>query len=249
MNQIKEALAMNEIQTKLLVQSLKGSKAQILWAFFFAMSALDVDQVIAWTGLKRETCYHALESLSSVHLLGCQKLEHGRKLWLLGSEMLPLLDDLFARLGDGSELIISGQESEKRTPGATTTTIKLRELKNKLNDSVVVVDSGAGVRKTDSWKNGEALGLAALSNTEEKAIWRICEKIGIGEPTRTRIALETDYPPESIWAHGLYGRDQGLNIPLIVHRIRMKDWLPENIKIDARESVNQFFDDETDGKP
>ncbi len=238
---------MNAVQSKLLVQSLKGSKAQVLWAFFFAMRALDVDEVIEWTGLKRETCYHALESLTSVDLLGWQRLEHGRKVWLLGIEMLPLLDDIFGQLTDVSELITSGQESEKRTPGATTTTIKLRELKNKLIDSVVVVDSGAGVRKTDSWK-GEALGLDALESDEQKAIWRICEKIGVGEPTRTRIALQTDYPPEYVWAHGLYGRDQGLDLPLIIHRIRVKDWLPETVKLEARESVDQFFNGETDGK-
>jgi len=236
---------MDLMQSKLLVQSLKGSKGQVLWAFFFAMSALDVDEVIAWTGLKRETCYHALESLSSVQLLGCQRLEHGRKVWLLGSEMLPLLDDLFVQLGDGSGLLTSGQESEKRTPGATTTTVKLRELKNKLIDSVVVVDSAPGVRKTDSWKS-KTLGLTVLESNDQKAIWRICKKAGIGEPVRTRIALETDYPPEYIWAHVMYGGREGLSIGLIIHRIRVQDWLPETVKEDARKSVDQFFDESDD---
>lgn len=101
---------------KLLVQSLKGSKAQVLWAFFFAMTAMDVDDVMAWTSLKRETCYQALDALEAVHLLGTQKAAHGRKVWLLGSEMLPVFQDLARHLGV-ADLLDQPQESGKRTAG------------------------------------------------------------------------------------------------------------------------------------
>lgn len=111
---------------RFLVQSLKGSKGQVLWAFFFAKMAMDVNDVIEWTGLKRETCYQSLKGLESVSLLGTQTLAHGRKVWLLGSEMLPIIQDLAGQLGSGAQLL---QESVKRTPGA----LNVVDVESKLN--------------------------------------------------------------------------------------------------------------------
>jgi hypothetical protein len=133
---------------KILVQSLKGSKGQILWAFYFAMKAMDVDELIGWTSLKRETCYHALDALEAVNLLGTQTVAHGRKVWLLGSEMLPLLRDLARQLGSGAELLNSGQESVKRTPGALNVVVDDLSLELPTIATITTTSGQESVKRT-----------------------------------------------------------------------------------------------------
>jgi hypothetical protein len=47
-----------------------------------------------------------------------------------------------------------------------------------------------------------------------------------------------------VLAHVLQGRDQSLDVGLIIHRIREKDWLPETVKEEARAQVEQYYQDE-----
>jgi hypothetical protein len=108
---------------KILVQSLRGSQAQVLWAFCFAMAAMDMQEVISWTGLKRQTCAEALTTLEA-GFLGTQTLAHGRKVWVLKSEMLPLLRDVLVRLEKVQVIDGNSEKStelvdvyEKRTSG------------------------------------------------------------------------------------------------------------------------------------
>jgi len=228
------------MNARLLVQALRGSMAQVLWAFYFAWSALDVDEVMAWTNLKRETCYHALKSLEGA-FLATQVLAHGRKVWLLNSEILPILRELATRAGDIQVIDADSEKSielvdvsVKRTPGATTTTIVKDNRGVKLNKSVAVVDSGAGVRLTDSWTE------------DQKTIWRVCFKMGIGEPMRSRIAHETEYPPEYILAHGFHGANHGHDLALTIHRILKRDWLSEIEKEDGRNKIAPYQDGKND---
>jgi hypothetical protein len=92
------------MQPKLLVQSLTGLKAQILWAFFFAMKAMDVEELMTWTSKPRNAHYGPLNALCGAGFLAKQTLSHGRELFLLGSEVLPLMQDLAGFLGAGKYL-------------------------------------------------------------------------------------------------------------------------------------------------
>jgi hypothetical protein len=145
---------------------------------------------------------------------------------------LPLTYELPA-----GENLSQSENRAERDSEATTTTVKLRESKNKSNLTLTaVVEDGENRAQRES----------SQFTDDQKAIWRICKKIGVGEPTRSRIALETDLPPEYVWAHGLYGASEGMAVGLIIHRIRSRDWLPEHWKEASRGSIDQFFECENE---
>ena len=104
---------------KMLVQSLKDSKAQVLFAFLFARCVLDVQEIQSWTGLKRETIYKAVDSLEGMGLLGHQVLAHGRKVYLPDGDMLPLFQE--STLWTSGKLIDVVANSETPLPTITTT--------------------------------------------------------------------------------------------------------------------------------
>jgi hypothetical protein len=105
------------MQPKLLVQSLTGLKAQILWAFFFAMKAMDIEELMTWTSKPRVSHYGPLKALCGAGLLARQTMAHGRELFLLGTEVLPLMQDLAGFLG-GGKYLEAIQISVFQTPGA-----------------------------------------------------------------------------------------------------------------------------------
>ena len=74
--------------SKILVQALKGNRAQIVLAFLFAHCALDVQGLQEWTGLERHTVNDCLRSLAAIGLVSKQVGEHGRQVWLTASELL-----------------------------------------------------------------------------------------------------------------------------------------------------------------
>lgn len=99
---------------RVFVQALQGTRAQILFAFLFAAHAMDVEELMTWTGRDRKTHYHHLNALCSTGMLAKQTVAHGRDIYLLGSEMLPALQAWVEQLGTGAPEL---QESGKRTPG------------------------------------------------------------------------------------------------------------------------------------
>jgi hypothetical protein len=74
--------------SKMLVQALKGNKAQIVLAFLFARTALDVQGLQCWTGLERHTLNDCLRALEAIGLVSKQRGEHGRQVWLTASDLL-----------------------------------------------------------------------------------------------------------------------------------------------------------------
>ena len=81
---------MNDIaQAKMFVRSLNNSTAKILVAFILARCALDVHELREWTGMKRETIYDGLNTLSDCCMVEKQVLAHGRTVWLPAKDALP----------------------------------------------------------------------------------------------------------------------------------------------------------------
>ncbi len=208
---------MQEQEATIFLNGLRGAQPIIVLAYLVVRRAMTMRELRTYTGLSDDFLRPALDSLVGKQLLCKQVGEHGRATWL------PVGDSFFGR--------IMSQNPLTADSGATTTTVKLTDQKNKLKLTAVAANAASQ----------NPLPADSVSDEKQKAIWRICKKIGIGEPTRTRIALETDYPPEYIWAHGLYGASEGLAIGLIIHRIRSHDWLPEHWKETARGSVEQFY--------
>ncbi len=210
---------MPDIRAINFLNGLRGVQPIIFLTYALVRQAMTIRELQVYTGLSDDALRPALESLAAKGFLCKQVGAHGRHVWL------PTGDSFFGQ--------IMSQNPLPADSGATATTVKLTDEKNKLRLIEVAADSdGQNPLPADS-----------VFDEQQKVIWKICKKIGIGEPMRSRIARETDYPPEYIWAHGLFGAREGLNIGLIIHRIRMKDWLPETVKMEARESVEQFFDD------
>ncbi len=76
-------------EAKMFVRSLNNSAAKILIAFILARSALDVQELRDWTGMKRETIYDALNSLKELGKVDSQVLAHNRTVWLPAGDLLP----------------------------------------------------------------------------------------------------------------------------------------------------------------
>lgn len=87
-------------QAKTFVRSLNNSAAKILISFLLARTALGIDDLREWTGLKRETLYGSLDILRSSGYVERQIGEHGKHIWVPSGDFLP---GIF-------------QMSEKRTP-------------------------------------------------------------------------------------------------------------------------------------
>ena len=76
-------------EAKMFVRSLNNSAAKILIAFILARSALDVQELKDWTGMKRETIYDALRTLKELGKVDSQVLAHNRTVWLPAGDLLP----------------------------------------------------------------------------------------------------------------------------------------------------------------
>lgn len=122
---------MNIQQKKMLVQSLTEAKAKILLAFVFAgLVAMDVKEIISWTGLKRQTIYDSLEALGTngCGLFISRTERHGRKIWAPVADMLPTMSPQELEAGQMSSretsenLIVVVDESKPELPSITTTT-------------------------------------------------------------------------------------------------------------------------------
>lgn len=195
-------------QQKLLVQSLKGSRAQVLLAFLLVRRAMDIQELKEWTGLKRETIYGALESLDGI-FLASQTLAHGRKVWLPGGDMLPLF-----------------QESEKRTSGELLTTAADSTLDKNSDALIVVVGSQESEKRTSGPKEPT---YESYDASFEKN-WQACRKAGIGEPKRTEIALMPHVTPRLILDHArslIPGEAMGLAIRRIESDEVPRCWLED----------------------
>jgi hypothetical protein len=209
---------------RLFVQSLTGSKAQIVLAFFLAGCAMDVKEIQAWTGLKRQTVYDSLIALAGVGIVGKQTLAHGRIVWLPGGDMLPLF-----------------QMSEKWTSGATTTTAIGRE---KLISDSVVVEAGqmSEKRTSGSYEDRKALELRQANEDRQRREMlteygipveenlAMCRLYGIGEPMASRISEMKHVTPDFIQDHIkslLPGETKGLAIVRIRCDETPRLWLDE----------------------
>jgi hypothetical protein len=113
---------MAQTNPRLLVQSMSsGLRGQILLAFLFAGKAMDVYELAEWTGRPRNAHGPHLRALCGVGLLAksSKRMAHGREIFLLGSEVLPLMQDLTAKLTAGKyieEADADAQVSDFQTP-------------------------------------------------------------------------------------------------------------------------------------
>jgi hypothetical protein len=119
---------MAPINPRLLVKTLTEIRGRILLAFLFAGKAMSVQELATWTGKPRNAHYVHLDALCADGLLAksSKKMAHGKDVYLLGSEVLPLMQDLAGALGAGRYLededepvLVDGQMSDLQTPGAT----------------------------------------------------------------------------------------------------------------------------------
>lgn len=102
---------MDTQQAKTFVRSLNNSAAKILISFLLARTALGIDDLREWTGLKRETLYGSLDILRGSGIVERQIGEHGKHIWVPSGDFLPGIFQMSTKRTP--EL----QMSTKRTPG------------------------------------------------------------------------------------------------------------------------------------
>lgn len=213
---------------KMLVAAITGSAAKVLWAFFFAKTALYVEDVQSWTGLKRETAYQALEQLRTYNLVEPTTGAHGKQQWHLGGETLHAILEAVPQL----------QESEKRTSGASRSTTTTDQDKNNPSSIVVVVGSQESEKRTPGMQGltGPQLPEGCPEPCYEswdasfEKNWQAGRLAGIGEPKRTEIALMPHVTPQFIKDH-VRSLWKGEVIGLAIRRIEGDEnprcWLEE----------------------
>lgn len=138
------------MEPKLLVQSLTGLKAQILWAFFFAGKGMGIKELMNWTSRPRNAHSGPLNALCAAQLLERRKMPHGEDWFCLGHDVLPMLQDMVKQLGGGLYLqepikLLEGQLSENPTPESTDGVARSPEELDALN--AAMTDHGILGRK------------------------------------------------------------------------------------------------------
>lgn len=150
----------------LTVRSLKGgSLAQIVLAFLSARKALDLEEIIIWTGLNQETARDNLKTLKDMGFIDKQILAHNRQVWLPGGDLLPIFQQFqiagSPRTGDESYFQIAGSpRSEKQDSNINSSPfIQLIEEEDSLklmeSSSSTLSDQFAETPRTD--KNAQAI--------------------------------------------------------------------------------------------
>lgn len=210
---------------QLLVQSLKGSKGHVLIAFLFARAALDIHELKAWTGLKRETIYDACASLEAMGLLGTQTLAHGRTLWLPAGDMLPLMGEQFQMSGKRTSGIAE-------LPTTTTESLFLSEI-----NTVVVEGQMSGKRTSGTDVVYESYDASFEANLAA------CRQKGIGEPKATEISLMPHVCPALIRAHVdslRKGERIGMAIVRITGNETPRAWIDQAATIERPEESGEW---------
>lgn len=194
---------------KMIVQSLKGNKAQIVLAFLFARCALDMDGVQTWTGLSRPTAYDGLRALEGMGLLGKQVLAHGRALWLPAVDMLNLFQE--------SKFFTSGSSSSSSVKVINDNNINPLLLLPPLNEQM-----------SKSFTSGDFDEPAP-----DPEIMDALNAAGIMEPKRSQLAKLQHVTPHLIGAHV----KTAPNLSLAIYRIQNNWPVPKAEENAARISL------------
>jgi predicted transcriptional regulator len=180
------------MQAQMVVQSLQGTRAQILFAFLFAGHAMDVSELMTWTGRDRKTHYGHLDALCAIGLLARQTQAHGRDVFLLGSEMLPALNGWAEQIGNGVRELPDFQMSEKRTSG----------------NAVVIIDP---LSKIESSVNNNNKGQVSEKRTsaEMKALLEALARHRIVGKKKTELVCCEWVSAEYVLAHVEFSKSEG----------------------------------------
>jgi len=196
------------MQKKMLVQSLRGSKAQVMWAFYFARCAMSVEEVVEWTGLKRETATAVLAGLAAVDLLGRQVLAHNKFVYVLGGDMLFHLGEVPALAEADFQL------STKRTSG----------------NPLIIIKNEFDLESVDSVNNNNKSQLSTKRTSEDLvALLAALKSFGVVGKKKAEL-LECEWvTAEYLIAHILYAKAEkvwnGHHVGMAI--TRMLDELPQ----------------------
>lgn len=198
------------LNKKMLVHALDKSKARILLAFFFAGCALDLQEVMDWTGLSRPTASTGLQELKGMGLMGTQALAHNRTLWLPAGDMLEFQMQSFF------------------TSGPSSSGSNVNELIK--NDSKLLQPINSQVSK--SFTSGDVEIIDAEVAPADPAILKALDDAKIREPKRSQLARLEHVTVELIKGHV----KTAPNIGLAIYRIT-NNWEVPEIKSESSEFV------------
>lgn len=138
---------------KIICQALKGNTSQIVLAFLLAACALDVQEVMEWTGLSRPAASAGLARLKGMEILATQRGAHGRVVYLFGSDQLfRQMSTLFT----SGSLSSGGGHSKNLVCVSTTTTILSAQMSTFFTPEKLAALDAAGIRDP---KRAELLNL------------------------------------------------------------------------------------------
>ena len=134
---------MQQTETNIFMQSLRGNQPLIVLAFLLIRSALTIEQLEAVTGLHNDTVRAAVKGLAAKGLLYKQVGEHGRATWIPeGGTFFAKLFDQSPKTSDSDPVIVIVESEERRDLLSPTTTTKKQSPKTS--------DSGASAKELQS---------------------------------------------------------------------------------------------------
>jgi len=129
------------------------------------------------------------------------------------------------RLSTGFQLPLEIQNRDIRGFQATTTTTLYSPVvfNNKVNKAVEEVHQNREKRE--------------FANPTQETIYKILGDSLIGEPVRTRLSISLD-DPVFVLSHCIKAAVENIDIPLLIHRLRMGDGIEETFRRQAQDRLD-----------
>lgn len=136
---------MQQSETIMFMQSLRGNQPLIVLAFLLVRAAMSIEQLEALTGLHNDTVRAAVKGLNAKGLLYKQVGLHGRQVWLpVGGTFFAKLFDQNPKTSDSTDVVVVvGLEESKLNKLTSTTTSRQNP---KTSDSTLSDDQKAALK-------------------------------------------------------------------------------------------------------
>lgn len=136
---------MQQTETIMFMQSLRGNQPLIVLAFLLVRAAMSIEQLEALTGLHNDTVRAAVKGLNAKGLLYKQVGQHGRQVWLpVGGTFFAKLFDQNPKTSDSADVVVVvGLEESKLNKLTSTTTSRQNP---KTSDSTLSDDQKAALK-------------------------------------------------------------------------------------------------------
>lgn len=127
---------MQDQQTSMFLQSLRGNQALIALAFLLIRRALTIEDLEGFTGLDNDTVRKAVKGLKTKGLLFMQRGEHGRQTWIpIGGTFFAQIFEQSPKTSESGSIVVNVESEETKFLYSTTLTSSSQSPKTSDSDA------------------------------------------------------------------------------------------------------------------